>query len=101
MVLLKENLDQEKSEVDFSQADTEIKVFTHNGFIILSNGCRLRAIKAIETLPIKEKFGIDSWAKWLPLKDVLTAEQLEELWLNYKHETDFALSKEDLRMFIF
>lgn len=102
MVLLNPRAEiEEICELDFQQSDGEIKLFYHKGFIVLSNGWRIRAIKGIETFPIKERFGIDSWAKWVKLKDCLTQAQIEELWLIYNHDSDFILTKEDLFMFVF
>lgn len=102
MVLINQQVEKRQiCQLDFQQADTEIRLFNYSGFIVLSNGCRIKAIKGIETFPIKERFGIDAWAKWLKLKDCLTQDQIEELWLNYKHDSDFVLSKEELGMFIF
>lgn len=46
----------------------------------LTNGCCKKIIPYLETLDIKERFGIDKWAI---LVNSLNQEQLEELWLSY------------------
>lgn len=104
MVLLQQNVTKKINEFNFlnpGSALEEIKLFHHREFIILSNGCRIRAIKASQTLPIMERFGIDNWARRIKLKDCLTQEQIEELWLSCNHDIDFVLSVEELNLFIF
>ena len=64
----------------FSQADTLITIKrTERGFE-LSNGCRYKIICPLETLSIKERFGID---KWVILVETINQEQINELWLTY------------------
>ena len=70
----------EKDFCHFSQADTFITIKrTERGFE-LSNGCRRKIISPLETLSIKERFGIDKWAI---LVETINQEQLQELWLIY------------------
>ena len=79
----KPNVNNELVENDFchfSQADTFITIKrTERGFE-LSNGCRRKIISPLETLSIKEKFGIDKWAI---LVEAINQEQINELWLSY------------------
>lgn len=64
----------------FNEADVFITIKrTEKGFE-LSNGCRRKIISPLETLSIKERFGIDKWAI---LVDTINQEQLQELWLTY------------------
>ena len=81
--IAKPNVNNELVEKDFchfSQADTFITIKrTERGFE-LSNGCRRKIISPLETLSIKERFGIDKWAI---LVDTINQEQLQELWLIY------------------
>ena len=64
----------------FSQADTLITIKrTERGFE-LSNGCRRKIISPLETLSIKERFGIDKWAI---LVETINQEQISDLWLSY------------------
>jgi hypothetical protein len=102
MVILSQNPPRTKtSEFDFSDSDTKIRLIRYKNFFVMTNSCRIKAIKGIENLPIKERFGIDDWAKWIKLKDCLTQEQVEELWLTTTNDPDFVLSGEDLKLFIF
>ena len=68
-------------DFDFNQQDTEITMANRNGHIILSNGCRVKIVDGRETLPIKERFGIDKWAR---LANSLNQEQINQLWFSYK-----------------
>ena len=80
---LKPNVNNQLLEKDFchfSEEDTFITIKrTKKGFE-LSNGCRYKIISPLETLSIKEKFGIDKWAI---LVETINQEQLQELWLIY------------------
>jgi hypothetical protein len=82
-VSLKPNVNSELVEQDFyhfSEVDSLITIKrTEKGFE-LSNGCRYKVISPLETLSIKEKFGIDKWAT---LVETINQEQLQELWLIY------------------
>jgi hypothetical protein len=82
-VSLKPNVNSELVEQDFShfsEVDSLITIKrTERGFE-LSNGCRYKIISPLETLSIKEKFGIDKWAI---LVEIINQEQINELWISY------------------
>ena len=64
----------------FSEVDTLITIKRTGRGFELSNGCRHKIISPLETLSIKEKFGIDKWAI---LVEAINQEQINELWLSY------------------
>lgn len=81
--ILKPNVNSELVEKDFyhfSEADTLITIKRTERNFELSNGCRCKTISPLETLSIKERFGIDKWAI---LVETINQEQINELWLSY------------------
>lgn len=70
----------EKDFYHFSEEDTLITIKRTEKWFELSNGCRCKVISPLETLSVKEKFGIDKWAI---LVDTINQEQINELWLFY------------------
>ncbi len=76
-------------DFNFTQKDTQIKIIQRNGWLILTNSCRIKAINGVETLLIKERFGIDKWAI---LRDTITPEQVEELWFSSWHDPEFTVN---------
>lgn len=89
---------KQEVKLNYLKSQEKITINQLRGFLVLSNGFRIKAIDARKTLEIKEHFAIDKWAK---LKDSITPEQLEELWLISNHDSDFVLATEELKLFVF